>query len=71
MRGERGLIEEAGDGFTSEGGPFDLLKDDAGARGAAKGNEDDVAGGEGEVGGVGETAGARAEDFGGDDLVKH
>ncbi len=44
--GERGGIEELGDGFAGEIWCGDFFEDDAGARGAAKRDDDDVAGDE-------------------------
>ena len=50
MGGERSGVEEFGDGFAGEGGLFDAFEDEAGASGAAEGNDDDVARLEVEVG---------------------
>ena len=43
MRGKGSGVEEPRDGFTSEGRFRDLLEDEAGARGAAEGDSDEVA----------------------------
>lgn len=46
MGGERGGIEELGDGFAGEIWCGDFFEDNAGTRGAAKGDDDDMAGDE-------------------------
>lgn len=66
-------MEETRDGLTSEGGLFwGFLQDDAGDGATAERDEDEVAGTEVEVGGVGENAvRAVTEDFSGNYLEKH
>jgi len=71
VRGERSGVEELGDGLAGEGGFCNFFKDDAGARGAAEGNGDDVAREKFEAGGVSERSRAVPENLGGDNLVKH
>ena len=65
-------VEEASDGLDFEGGSGVRNRfHDADTGGAAEGNEDDVARKEFLVGGIGQEAGAGAEDFCRDDLVEH
>ena len=53
MGGERGDVEEFGDGFAGEGRFWNFFEDNASARRFAEGDGDEMTGFEVEVGGVG------------------
>lgn len=71
MRGDGVGVEQFHDGLGGEVDFRDFFQDEAGDDFFAEGDEDDVAGLEGEVRGIGERAAVLAENFGGYYLVKH
>ena len=71
MRRERLGVKDAGDGAGLKIDCRDGAPDDAGARSAAEGDDDDLAGAEFLIRMVGQNTGALPEDAGGDDLVEH
>lgn len=71
MKGDGGRMEEAKDRFGREINRGNALFDDAEDGAATEGNEDEVAGEERLVGGIGENAAASAKNFSGYYLEKH
>lgn len=71
VRGDGIGVEELGDGFGGKVDLGDFSQDDTGDDFFAEGNEDEVTRSEFEVGRIGQYAAAGAENFGGDDLIKH